>query len=283
MTLHVHAALRLLSLALVAAPCTADGGPWTLSSLSSYVRARAGGHEGGSRIWQGSGVLTNTITGVRIADVGMVERCERSSGECAPGTAGYASERILVYRDENGTVLARYGKRRVPVLHYKHDVLMELSNGDIALRATDADGRTIAGGWGDGPGPRRTRLLGRTYELFVRPRKGGSATDDHAKPPPPSAPGMARTASSKALTATREEYRLKEPLCLGGECSLEYRRTGRCPSWYGAGLCTLEVHSRVVAPRRWARPWLAFGRKRGTHDGDEEEWIRRATALRGQS
>ena len=46
--------------------------------------------------------------------------------------------------------------------------------------------------------------------------------------------------------ATREEYALTLPALRWGPPTLLYRRTGRCPSWCGSAICTLELEMRKV-------------------------------------
>ena len=65
----------------------------------------------------------------------------------------------------------------------------------------------------------------------------------------------AKRNKKKAAIGCREEYRMREAGPMGLQSSLSYRRTGRCPSWYGPGTCTLEMYSR----RQWS--W-AFWRRR---------------------
>jgi len=232
------------------------------TSVSQYAQARAGR---GAREWRGRGVLTNTLTGNHIADLSLLERCSR-----LPDSGGFVSERVLVYRDGNGTRLAKYSGRKVPALRYVHKISLELADGGLLLKALDGDGRPVASAHGLGRGPMRAGLR-RGFELFVRP-----LPRDAASPAPlPRKPTLPGTARSNARTAvpggggpTREEYTILEPGCPGGSCSLHYRRTGRCPSWYGAGLCTLEVNARTEPPLvRW---WRRRVRGRDECSWDEE-------------
>ena len=251
--------LRLLFSLTVA---SSDAGPWSRRSLSRYVRARSGtGSE--PLVWRGRGALTNTITGVHIADVALLERCNATSPSHESDGASFSSERVLVYQTENGTVLSRYGRRNVPALRYVHHIALKLDQGRLQLLASNAQGSPVASAWGVGRGPIRVGLRG-AFEVAVRPAQKDAALS--APPPPPPPPvGSPRTAVRHSGGAEREEYTLIEPGCPGGTCSLRYRRTGRCPSWYGGGLCTLEVEARSEARRtRWWHRLLG----RPAHDWD---------------
>ena len=212
------------------------------SWASRYAQARAGYRRG--REWRGRGTLINTVTGNHIADVEFGERCTQSS---TSSTAAFSSERVLLYRAADGRQLATFSGRPVPVLRYAHNVSVELANGGLQLRAVDGAGRVVA----SAHGLHRTVRAGlrRGLELSVRPSPRDTAI---AAPSPPAVPGTARAAVQRP-GATREEYRLLQPACPGGSCTLRYRRTGRCPSWYGAGLCTLHVEARTKP--LWTRWW----------------------------
>jgi hypothetical protein len=71
---------------------------------------------------------------------------------------------------------------------------------------------------------------------------------------------------------TREEYRLRGR-------AYSYKRTGRCPTWYGAGVCTLELDVRAERrplPRPWRRLQRGAAPPRG---GEAEEWEERVREL----
>lgn len=250
--MHVFAALLLPSMA-------AGATSWA----SLYAHARAGRK---SREWYGRGSLINTVTGQHIADVSLLERCSRALQ--SSDKAGFVSERVLVYCAADGARLSEYKGRKVPVLRYVHNVSLQSHDGGLMLRAIGGDGQPIASAHGVGRGPIRIGL--RTgFELSVRPAKRDAAA---VKPPQPRPmlPGTARAAVPSTGGPTREEYKLIEPVCPGGSCTLHYRRTGRCPSWYGGGLCTLEVNARSTPV--WARWW------RRVRAGDASEKSRRGTA-----
>ena len=253
---HVYAALLLPSMA-------AGATSWA----SLYARARAGRK---SREWYGRGSLINTVTGQHIADVSLLERCSRALQ--SSDKAGFVSERVLVYCATDGAPLSEYKGRKVPVLRYVHNVSLQSHDGGLMLRAIGGDGQPVASAHGVGRGPIRVGF--RTgFELSVRPAK----RDAYAVKPPqprPMLPGTARAAVPSTGGPTREEYKLIEPVCPGGSCTLTYRRTGRCPSWYGGGLCTLEVNARSTPV--WARWWR---RARG----DAIEKLRRGNADSGMS
>lgn len=224
--------LVLAGLAVAATTSVEQRGPWTRRSLARYVDARRG-------VWLGGGRLTNTLTGVRLADVAFLERVTM----CRDG-AGFGSERVLVYRAGDGT-------RPCDPLRYMHNISVQLVNGNVLLcaRQPAAGGAVVASGWGVGRGPRSPGLR-KDFELSVRPVKQDAAAG--GAPPPLAEPqGWPRTAAAArgALGVTREEYRLRGN-------TLRYTRTGRCPTWYGAGVCTLEVEARAQRPplrRFWRR------------------------------
>lgn len=210
-----------------------SGGIWTRRSLARYARARHGA-------WRGRGRLTNTLSGTRIADVDYVEETvvsEDADSDCV----AIGSRRELVFSAADGQALA-------PPLRYAHNVSMKIAeNGHLFLRAGAPDGSSaVASGWGVGRGPSR-RGLRRCYEISVRPLARDAAADTAA--PASEAPdGWPRTANRGALGVTREDYTLLGALRPGGRRALIYRRTGRCPSWYGAGVCTLEVEACTEPP-----------------------------------
>ena len=239
--------MMMLTAVLFVSLGSAVGERWDLSHLA---RSRAGRDV---RDWRGRGVLSNTVSGDHIADVSLLERCSRGR----PDSDSYVSDRVLVYRDANGTQLSAYRGRNVSPLRYVHNVSLQLDgDGSLLLSAADCSGRSVASARVLGRGRVQTGLR-RGFELFVRPLQGDAAV---AAPSPPklSLPGTrrsatARTAESGGSTMTRETYKVLDPPCPGGSCTLYYHRTGRCPSWYGAGLCTLEVEAR--SEPQWARWW----------------------------
>lgn len=251
--------MLLVITALVAA--TEHGGtprgPWTRRSLQRYVRARQG-------MWRGAGRLTNTLTGARLADVAFLERVAAE-----PNADAFGSERVLVYR-------AADGSRPCPPLRYAHNVSLQLEDGNLLLRAQQpgvaGSSASVASGWGIGRGPRRLGLR-RAYEISVRPVKQDAA----AAVPPPAAEapsGWPRTAARGTLGTTREEY------WLCGR-SLGYKRTGRCPTWYGGGVCTLEVVARAERPRL-PRPWRRLRRRlqKKALDGEaDDDWEQRVNHM----
>jgi hypothetical protein len=242
---------RLITLLLLAAAATADQGPWTARSLGSYVRARAGSRDRGALLWRGHGSLSNTLTGARIAEVEVIERCMQLP---TTGGAGFVSERVLVYRNENGTRLAR-------PLHYAHNVSIQLNEGNLLLRAVGADESVAASGWGVGRGPVRAGWLRRAFEISVRPAKADAAVTEPV-PATASPSGWPRTADGSRLRTTREEYRLVESRRPGGACTMKYKRTGRCPTWYGQGVCTLELCACAERTTPWWRSWWRGGVRR---------------------
>ena len=177
------------------------------------------------------------MSGEYIANVESVElaraldRTENSS---------FQSQRLLIYRDFNGTKLDFYGNRPVQPLMYEHSVQMSIDDESrLWLRAVDADGREVASALADGAGSRRVGLWGRAFELLVR------------VPLSVPKPINKRRRSKPAAMGSCEEYWLRDIGPVGVWSALWYRRTGRCPSWCGPGTCTLELHSR----RQWS---LAF-------------------------
>ena len=268
-------ALLLLLSCCGTARCSSDGS-WSQRHLSRYTTMRAGPRSSSSgRLWRGRGVLSNTLSGRRIAEVECLERCVRV------GEHEIESDRVVVYRDGNGTRLA-------PPLRYAHNVSMELrEGGHVLLRASkwaasrsgndgaaqragsgsgggsdgagggggsgggggggghDADGSRrsiVASGWAAGRGPQRRGLLRRAlYELSVRPIKDDAASLE-APPARETTPvGLPRVADRTKLGVTREDYVLEAPSLPGRPCTMTYKRTGRCPHWYGGGVCTLEL------------------------------------------
>ena len=236
-------------------------GPWSPRSLSCYVRARSG-------LWRGSGRLINTLTGARIAHVEFLEEVT------PPGTSraedAFGSRRALVYKAADGSLLG-------DVVRYDHNVSIELADGNLLLRAAGPGGDPVASGWGVGRGPLRVGLR-RSYEVSVRPLAKGAAADT---PVPAAEPqGWPRTAKRDALGTTREDYQLLDAVRPGGRRGLLYKRTGRCPTWYGAGVCTLEVEASAAQPQR-----LRFWRRRRADTqgangiNDDDVWERQVRAL----
>ena len=213
-----------------------NAGSWTQRSLARFQRARCNGDR--DTCWHGRGTLRNTVSGERIIDVEGVELARPLK---AKGT-GYSSSRVLLYRHENGTLLTSFSKRKVQPLRYEHHVRMALEEGRLRLVASEPSGREVASVLADGLGPRSAGLFGHAFDLFLRV--------------PASQPKLAsqpRSARKKVPPINcREDYQLTErgPLDLGA--TLVYRRTGRCPTWYGPGTCTLELHSRRRRQRSWS-------------------------------
>lgn len=282
------ASSTLLLLIVATQSSRASEGPWSRRSLRDYVKLRAGGSSG-ERIWRSRGVLSNTMTGARISSVESLERC-RNVGD--DEELGYCSERVLVYRDGNGTRLAK-------PLRYSHKVSMELRDGNLLLRAQPGDSSSsssgadsssssssgsaapvVASGWGVGRGPTRAGPLCRAFELSIRPKKADAAGDE--EPPTSDMPaGWPRAANRGSVGTTREEYRLVEPARPGGSCSLTYKRTGKCPHWYGGGVCTLELEATCEpAARRW---WQWRPRRTSSEQVDEAtRWDQQVKALVGE-
>lgn len=269
--------MRRLVWHVVALISAAPVSGWNRRSVSDFVRTRTGaGGRDARLIWRGRGTLSNTLTGSVLADVETVERCERC------GATEYASERVVVYRtpDANGTLLA-------PPLRYAHNVSLSLlapgaaGGAPLLLRAVDAaDGRTVASGWGFRRGPSRVGLRS-SFDLAVRPRTGDAAADE---PPPAAAArsssrrgaggGLPRVAGGDATGGvTREEYQLLGPARPGGRRSLSYKRIGRCPSWCGVGVCTLELRCESCeAPSApWRQRWRVGGGSAAGRDAPEGE------------
>jgi hypothetical protein len=255
-------------IALLVAPCIAAergaSGPWTPRTLERYARARNG-------LWRGRGHLINTLTGARIAEVDYLEDVLPGSG--TKSDAKFGSRRVLVYKAADGTRLGE-------AVRYDHNVSVELSDGNLMMRAAGPSGDVVASGWGVGRGPLRTGLR-RTYEVSVRPIAKNAAAD--APVPTEEPTGWPRTANRGALGTTREEYKLLDALRPGGRRALVYKRTGRCPTWYGAGVCTLEVEaSAEPPPRRWLRRLRsAPAPPPPPPDADEDAWERRVRELTG--
>ena len=223
---------RLLGLAAILAQ-QASANTWTQRALGRYHRARCGGDR--ETCWHGKGTLQNTMSGHHIADVESVELTRSLKGK---RKTAYSTERLVLYRHPNGTLLTSFGKRPVPPLRYKHHVGMTVEEGKVRLAASEPDGREVASATADGTAPRRYGLLGRAYELYVRVPMLQSE--------------RAKRNKKKPAIGCREEYHLTERGPFGLRSTLFYRRTGRCPSWYGqpGGTCTLELHARPQ--RMWA-------------------------------
>lgn len=234
---------------------------WTPRAISQYARTRSGRQ---GTIWEGRGSLINTVTGMHIANVGMLERCTPS------GPDGFESDRVVVYRDANGSRLTRFSGKPVRPLRYAHNVSLVMAESGLLLQAKGPDGQTVASGWGGGRGVHRLGMR-RAFDLSVRP----SPRDTAAAHPPEAQPvGAARAAVRGSGGATREEYRLVKPAVPGGSCYLRYRRTGRCPSWCGQGVCTLEIRAASEAGnRRWS--WLPWRRQAAP----PPDWDSRVAAL----
>lgn len=91
----------------------------------------------------------------------------------------YRSERLLVYRDEEGSLLTRYNRRAVPPVRYSHDVALSIAKPDealplpaekpvLSLVAFTTSGKEVARAYDYGPGPSR-RGLSPAFELSLRP------------------------------------------------------------------------------------------------------------------
>ena len=233
----------LLLLCLVAF-AHVDAGSWTKRSLARFQRARCNGDR--ETYWHGTGTLRNTVSGERIIGVEGVELARPLNQAKGPA---YSSSKVLLYRHDNGTLLTSFsvGKgargRKVRPLRYEHHVRMALEEGRLRLVASEPSGREVASVLADGLGPRRAGLLGHAYDLFLR------VPASQQKPNP----DQPRSARKKVPPINcREEYQLTERGPFGLGSTLVYRRTGRCPSWYGPGTCTLELHSRRRRQRSWA-------------------------------
>jgi hypothetical protein len=182
-------------------------------------------------------MLRNTVSGERIIDVEGVELARPLK---AKGT-GYSSSRLLLYRHENGTLLTSFSKRKVQPLMYKHHIRLMLEEGRLRLVASEPSGREVASVLDDGAGPRHAGLLGHAFDLFLR-----------VPASQPKSASQSRVRKKVPPINCREEYQLIEQGPLGLRATLVYRRTGRCPTWYGPGTCTLELHSRRCLKRPWA-------------------------------
>ena len=110
---------RLLGLAAILAQ-QASANTWTQRDLGRYHRARCGGDR--ETCWHGKGTLQNTMSGHHIADVESVELTRSLKGK---RKTAYSTERLVLYRHPNGTLLTSFGKRPVPPLRYKHHVGMK--------------------------------------------------------------------------------------------------------------------------------------------------------------
>ena len=226
-------------------------------------------------MWRGRGRLTNTLSGATIAEVDFLERVKDVATGDDEG-AKFGSERVVVYKTFNGT-------RPTQPLRYAHNVSVGLANGSLLLRASGGRG-VVASGWSVGRGPSRLGLR-RAYDVSVRPKARDAASSEPA-PISDQQAGWPRAANRGALSTTREEYRVLGPRRPGGCRELSYRRTGRCPTWYGPGVCTLGVEARIEpAPLRWCwRRWrrLAAGKPASPGAEEEEEaWEQRVRELVG--
>ena len=261
--------LIVLLAASVVAESTTRRGPWTPRSLARYARAREG-------VWHGRGRLTNTLTGNRIADADFLEKVT-ASGATGDDSAAFGSRRVVIYRTADG-------KRPTKPLHYDHNISASLTDGNLLLRANSGE-RVVASGWAMGRGPSRAGLR-RAYDLSVRPIAKDAAAD--AGPPPSDVlPGWPRTAKTN-FGVTREEYRLDGARRPGGRRRLFYKRTGRCPTWYGGGVCTLEVEAHAeplqLSPLRLWRRWRTRRQHGATEvDEDRDGWERLVEGLEGSS
>lgn len=270
---------------------------WSRRSLERYRHARAG-------LWHGAGTLHNTLNGALLADVELTESVEvRAVAEDDGGS--YRSERVLVYRHSNGTLLTSVGRRSVPPVRYSHVVTLGLAgepNGrrglrSLFLRAVTPSGNEVATAWAGGAGPTR-RVLSSVFELSVRPvaakrrrrwgdgrsvKQQGRLTDPAkdggsipSTPPSRDRPTVATPPvyePAAVMGATREEYVLIAPALRLRPPRMVYRRTGRCPSWCGAGVCTLEVQLQKQRPR--GAVVRAFGRAFDAMAGKPGPWWQR--------
>lgn len=291
MTWSCHTLATGLSLVLLLTGAAADG-PWNSRRLSRYVRLRSGGpsrspdKEG--RVWRGRGHLSNTLSGRPIAVVESLERCT-AIGDCEIET-----DRVLVYRDGNGTRLAA-------PLRYAHNVTMQLNgDGHLLLRTmkeasgggasdTTGDGAAparsvVASAWAAGRGISYQGVLRRAlFRLSVRPVKDDAASAEG--PPREDTPAnWPRAANTRDFGVTREEYSFAEPSLPGQPCTMTYKRTGRCPHWVGGGVCTLELECTTGdveaaeagggGERPWWRRWQRrLGTRGRRSDGREGEGI----------
>mmetsp|Transcript_52019 Transcript_52019/g.167759 ORF Transcript_52019/g.167759 Transcript_52019/m.167759 type:complete len:285 (-) Transcript_52019:74-928(-) len=246
---------------------TAAARPWSPAAISDYVRERAGGpRAGGGVFWVGEGTLRRA-SGRRIAALDCVESAERecSDGEAGPEAPGgaFSVRRLIVYRDPsgNGTLLHvpdGRAQKPVPPLEYTHVVRIGASSAspEPAVSAARADGSEVATGRTLRSGLRQ-RPLSRVFTLDVQaeaPRRGrGSRSKAEAIGRSGDAAAALLTGSSGAgVPGTIEEYELRVPRWPGSSPllgrELLYRRTGPCPSWCGAGVCTTELRLRRCRP-----------------------------------
>ncbi|KAL1510785.1 hypothetical protein AB1Y20_007071 [Prymnesium parvum] len=247
-------------------------GLWSPAAIDRYRRVRSG-------VWLGSGTLQNTLNGALLAHVEVIEIVSPLPAD-APiehePSSSYRTERLLVYRHANGTLLTRYNRRAVPPVRYSHDVVLSLGDDGaretpaLLLRAYTPAGREVARAWDTAGGPRR-RGLSRSFELALRPHRPSHSVSRYAReqkakarersppPPLPRAPRARRAffgsqppaepsvqQPAAAAGATREEYALVEAPLRWEPPLLFYSRTGRGASWCGSTLCTLEVRLRKV-------------------------------------
>ena len=265
--------MRTVAPLVVALAVHARAAPWSARTVVQYQRERAGRLP---TLWHGGGCLRNTLTGERIAHVECAELV-RADPRAADGAA-YRSERVILYRSDNGTLLTRSAAQRpVPALRYAHGVELSSHGDQVVLRASDGAGREVARATASRAQTRRVGFLGlsRVYELELRlaPNK-----PPKARPPRTRASGGARQKASPrarasstrvedvpvppipaAAGSTREEYVLASSPWPWRRRTLTYRRTGKCPTWCGNGVCTLELASQryrprdAVARRLWAQ------------------------------
>ncbi|KAL3904082.1 MAG: hypothetical protein SGPRY_011419 [Prymnesium sp.] len=190
----------------------------------------------------------------------------------------YRSERLLVYRDEEGSLLTRYNRRAVPPVRYSHDVALSIAKPDealplpaekpvLSLVAFTTSGKEVARAYDYGPGPSR-RGLSPAFELSLRPTGREKERSRYAREQRKRAPQRevravhprARRAFFGAMPSPEPSYRLPTAgsgitremyLLVGsplrwGPPQLFYSRTGRGASWCSSLLCTLDVDMRKV-------------------------------------
>lgn len=192
---------------------------WNSRTLDQFRRVRSG-------VWHGAGTLHNTLTGAFVANVEIIELVslisppDSSSEEQTPAL-GYRTERLLVYRSENGTLLTRYNNRAVLPVRYTHDVALRLSNfGDtsenyaknthLSISAFNRDGREVARAWDSGAGP-TWQGPSRTFELSVRPTKPSKERSRYAREQMARGPARPGAVKSEPVRERRSFFGSRPP------------------------------------------------------------------------
>jgi len=229
------------SLILIFLAKTMAASSWDARTLKRYKSLRAGRASTQPATWYGTGTLHSTLSGDVIASVECFEKSQPLAAD--DGACTFKVERLFVYRAVNGSLLTAFKTRPVSPLRFEHQISMTEKAGGIELQAVSADGAQVASGFAAAE-TERSGFFGRAFRLRVRvaPPNGKSQR-------PQGTPG----ASPAAKGSTREEYHLVTHWCPWLQPQMVYRRIGRCPSWCGSSVCTLELQSER-SPRPVFRP-----------------------------